>query len=586
MISRPELRRLLRERIGPAAVWFFVVWPLGSVLTAAWHLGEQPLIASTPWSARVSGTTISAVFLLAEWVSVGFLLLVANSFFWALAGRIFRLGRSRVDGWYEPVFFTILVGLGVVIVYPAQLLHPVFVLLREVPVGLSLLLLLFIAVGAAGWIGLRRAENRKRAAGFLASAMAVTAAVAAALLLPANVGREEGMRDSVLLLGLDSMSQTQDLTTLQRFAQRKGLRWYRHPVTPGLLTNSVWPAILMNRPVHQTGTYLTFQSPNWQRSPYNMVETAEKSGLETWSFFSDQFTTYVGSKGGFDVDRSGPKGWLQPGTAAVKDASLFLPVVLARLPRIPGARSPRNQSGTFAYDLDRELSEILTAGSRGRRVFVAAHLDYLHQPAYPGLADLTPRQTHRVMRAPVRAVRDLSLHWQYPPVVDDPLGIYEWKLRRLQLAVARAFDRHGVLDPEKGNRVAIFSDHGPRVGISNEDFSARHLYKVPLITTDRTGRDLTVPISLLDLHALVGLDDPTRPAPAPAAVEYVNVGSFDEEQVMMRSSTLLPDGEVRLHPYVIARFGENLRAYHPHEASRGYVPVPTVPAEMDRLGPD
>lgn len=584
-VEASRLRSDTARRLLPGAVWMFLIWPGSTVLAAAWMLGEQPLISSVAWTVRVTGATGSVAYLFPELLATGLVLLVLNLLFWATV-TIGAKGRTEaLEVWTEPPLFLLALSIGVVAIYPAQLRHPIIFFLRSLPVAVAVLLLVSLLAIVAAVLGYVRTRT-KRGTAVVASSI-IVAIVASSVLtaIPTRV-TDEGIRGSILLLGLDSLAQTQDLPFLESMAEDPSWTWYEHPVTPGLLTNSVWPAILMNRPVHETGCYLTFQDPVWERSPYNMVEAAEESGFETWSFFSDQFTTYVGTNGGFDVNRSGPKGWLQPGTAAIKDASILLPVMLPRLPTIPWAKSPRNQSGTFAYDLRRELEEIATAGDEGQPVFVAAHLDYLHQPAYPGLHELSSQNIRAVLRAPVKYIRDLSIHWQYPDLEGEPIGLYQWKLRRLQRLVVEVLEQYELAEPGRRNRIAIFSDHGPRTGIQAGAFSQRHLYKVPLVTTGTAPRDPAVPISLLDINKLIGLPDPTRPEPAPAAVEYTFMRTLQEEVVVMRASSMRSDGQIELNPWIIARFGEQLLAYFPHQAERGYVPVPTLPAEFDRLVDD
>lgn len=553
------------------------------ILGGAVILGDQPLVSIIRWPVRVSGATAATLHLAPEILVCAALVLVVNVVFWVLLTLAVKARTGRYAGWIEPPLFGVLVGTGIVAIYPAELRHPLFWLLRPLPVFVVILLLGLAGVGMAVLLGYKRTGRWSGSALFGAAALAVivVSAVVTAIPVPHD---GTGLRDSILLFGVDSLAQTQDLAILRDMAGERSWTWYSHPVTPGLLTNSVWPSIVMNRFPHETGCFLTFQDPNWDRSPYHMVREAESHGYETWSFFSDQFTTYVGTNGGFQVDRSGPKGWLQPATAAIKDASILLPVALPRLPRIPLAKTPRNQSATFAFDVEREIDEIMTAGN-GTRVFVASHLDYLHQPAYPGMHELSSEELIAVLRTPVRHLRDLSLHWEYPPMKGEPLGLYAWKLNRLQRLIVDAIDRHGIVDPARKNKVVIFSDHGPRGGLHPDEFSRKHLYKVVLITSGMERRDPSIPISLLDLDLLAGLTDGSRPFPDPPVVEYTHVRNLEEGMVLMRSATLKEDGELQFNPWILARFGQQLKAWFPHEAHRGYVSVPAVPGEMDLLAP-
>lgn len=574
-VARDAFSRLL-----PGLLWTLLVWPACSVLSAAFALGEQPLTSVVKWPARITGVTAAAGYLLPELIVCGAFLLLASLLFWTVIDRVAGGRATRTGVWLEPPLFMLALSTGIALDYPSVLRHPVFMPLRPFPVFLALTGLIVLCVGLVAWTGFTRTRRRR---GALIFGVAASMIIVLSLVFTANPvkHRGEGIRNSILLLGLDSLAQTQNLSELRRMTSGESWTWYQHPVTPGLLTNSVWPSILMNRLVHETGCFLTFQEPNWNRSPYNMLQRAEAEGYETWSFFSDQFTTYIGTTGGFMVDRSGPKGWLQPATAAFKDGSILMPVMLSRSPRIPGARSPTNQSGTFAYDLRRELDEILTAGDGAEKLFVAAHLDYLHQPSYPALHELRREEAFRVLKAPVKAVVDLSLHWQYPLVPGEPLGIYTWKLRRLQQLITHTFDAHGVLEQGRSNRIVVFSDHGPRVGIDSEEFSLQRFYKVVFATYGAARRDPSFPISLLDIDELIGLPDPSRPGPDPPVVEYTHARNLREEMVLMGTSDLEPDGTVKLNPHILTLIGERLLAYYPHEAHRGYIPVPTVPGEIE-----
>lgn len=555
------------------------------VLLAASILGNQPLIGAARWPLRVSGASGSALYLWPEILVCALLLSVASLGYWTLTGMAAGFAtHSRLPGlrWVEPPLFWCFLATGIIFVYPAQLHHPAFALVGELRVITAQMLILAFVLSAAAALGLSRRRHGRDLMVSVSTA-AVSIGITAVLTILPGAGGGEGFRNSILILGLDSMAQTQDLGPLEEFAARNGWNWYSRTVTPGLLTNSVWPAIIMNRPVSETGCFMIFQDPRWSRSPYHMVEAAEEAGYQTWSFFSDQFTTYVGSNGGFDVNRSGPKGWLQPGTAAIKDASMVMPVLLRLLPRIPGAKSPPNQSGTFAYDLRRELVEIATAGRPGQRLFIAGHLDYLHQPAYPGYHEMSSEQRRAVALAPVRTVRDLSIHWQYPRVDGEPFPLYSWKLGRLQRVVADVIETYDLSNPTRENRLVILSDHGPRVGMSIRNFSAPHLYNVPLLTSGIPKYE--EPLSLLDVDRLIGLEDATRPGPAPLTVEYTNLSGLDEERVVMVSSAIQRTGEVKLNPFIIARFGQRMLRFSPFDDEPGYENAPVLPGEMDDLEP-
>jgi hypothetical protein len=256
---------------------------------------------------------------------------------------------------------------------------------------------------------------------------------------------------------------------------------------------------------------------------------------------------------------------MQLATAVVKDASVFLPVGLQRLPRIPAARTPTNQSGTYAFDLRQEIRSILTSGS-GPCTFVAGHLDYLHQPLYPRFSELTRQERAAVLGAPVNSLQDLSLDWSYPVVPGDALGVYGWKLRHIQQLLAEEIEQTEFLDPAKGNRLILFSDHGNRSGLSEENFADPRYHRVVLATFGVAARDPTSPISLLDIPDLLGFRDPTRPGAADPVVEYTN-GTPPEWSLLMGTANLISDGQVILDPQIVRAIGMRLRGYRPYAST-------------------
>lgn len=341
-----------------------------------------------------------------------------------------------------------------------------------------------------------------------------------------------------------------------------------------MLTNAVWTAILSGKPVADTGVYFVFQSPDWSRLPDNLVSRANRAGIHTVAFFSDQFTTHVGSDAPFQEDRSGPRGWMQAGTAAVKDASLFLPVILPHLPQLPGA-TPSNQSGTYAYSLRRELAEILASGRPDRRTLAIGHLDYLHQPRFPGYSELSWTERRRVLSSPVWALEDASMNWQYS---DDargrPVPLYRHKLAALQRALADTVKATGFLAPGAGNALVVLSDHGLRSGVTNDAFADARFHRVLLVTFGLPARDPQRPISTIDVGALLGL---ASGPPAAPEVAYVNV--LGDEWFALRSgSRLLRDGAVRLDGSVLAAIGKRLLTYAPYAAAPAYHATPCAPA--------
>jgi len=226
------------------------------------------------------------------------------------------------------------------------------------------------------------------------------------------------------------------------------------------------------------GFYIN-QIADWEQIPDHLVARAKRAKYATFSFFSDQFTTYVGSMAGFDDDRSGPIGWKQATTSHIKNSSFLLPPLLSILPQLPWARTPRNQSGTFTYDVRQEIVEILTAGTSSSKSLVIAHLDFLHQPRYPSYSELDSEESRIIRAARAGALLDHSVNWQMPVRPGEPLPIYARKGRQLQQVVVECLRTTGFLEPRRNNKLVILSDHGPRTGMTPDNFG------MPSITESR-----------------------------------------------------------------------------------------------------
>lgn len=568
----------LRRRLVPQLAFFVVLWPLIAIPIAAYDMGEQPFTEAITFGGALIAIATATLQLLPEILVLGILASLAGALTFAAAQTIAREPGTRLARWLEPFAMLLALMAGFSLEFPALLRHPMLAPLRYTDVALAQLLVL----GAALLIGI--ATRRRRAMLVRGAAILLLAAGAFAIAKkPHPVAHRPAPAGSIFLLGLDSLSQSDPLGELRRSVATRNGTWYENPVTPGLLTNSTWTAIVQHRTVRETGVFLTFQHPDWNRSPYQLVREAKKRGYETWSQFSGQLTLYTGSVAGFDVNRSGPKGWLQIATAGWKDAHVLGPAILPHLPRLPFAITPRNQVGTYGFRLTTEMHDYFTSGEGRNRIFAAAHIDYLHQPSYPSMSDLTSEERARVRASKVGAIWDLSLHWQYPVLEGEPLGIFRWKIDHLQRVIESTMRETGVADPGRRNRIVIFSDHGNRKDLGARDFARKRYYKVVLATigVPPPASPLT-PISLLEIPRLAGLPDPSRPRPAAPVVEYTNVSGADEWGVVLQTSKPLPDGEVVLDPRVTSMFGQRLLAYAPHSGKAAYEPVPSVPAEVTR----
>jgi hypothetical protein len=355
-------------------------------------------------------------------------------------------------------------------------------------------------------------------------------------------------------------------------------------VSPGLITNAVWWSIVTGAPPHSTGVFFIFQNPAPERLPPNLVYRAKTLGLHTCAHFSDQLTMQVGALLPFDEDHSGPRGWLQVTTAALKDAGWLLPVILPHLPRLPGAFTPQNQAHTYAFSLRRELSEILTCGGTPRGSLTLAHVDYLHQARYPGFSELTAPERARVWSAPVAALVDRSIDWQYPMTEGEPLRVYAWKLSALQATLRTAIASTGVLEPGLHSRLVFLSDHGPRIGLTTKNFGDERYHGVILATFGIEPRDPDEAISLLDVGTLLGLGSPGALAADPA-VEYVEALPSDSREMAQGSRPLL-DGRISVPRAVLERMGARLLRFRPFGGQQGYsVDIATPASEPDVAAP-
>jgi hypothetical protein len=555
----------------PHGAVVFLLWPAISILFAAAALKERPLTATAPWGLILLGLSAAALQMIPEFLAVGSILLTISlalfSSGWASEPR--SRNASRLTSILEPFVVMVALFCGLALEYPALLRHPALTVLRPMTAFMATIVI-FVALSLLlAYLILRRTRP---AAPLVAAVLFLVPAGWAVGLGHRSHAQRQARPGTTVILGLDSISQLDNVAILRNLSQRSSGTWYEKPVTPGLLTNSVWASLLVHRPVHESGVFLIYQPVDWNVSPFHLVRRASAAGCKTSSFFSDQFTTYVGSTAGFDQIRSGPKGWLQLGTAELKNGSVFLPVALPLLPPIPAARTPRNQSGTFAFDLRREVEAILTEGT-GRCTLAAGHIDYLHQSAYPRYSDLTAAERSIVRGSRVDGLQDLSLDWQFPVIRGDDLRLYPWKVRRLQSILAQEIRATRFLEPSSRNRLVLFSDHGNRRALTDENFGRPQYHRVLLVTFGVPARDPLLPISLLDIPDLLGFGDPTRPGPSPPIVEYTNAKE-DEWALLLGTANLRPDGEIALDRVVVREIGKRLRGYEPYAPTPAYLRAP------------
>lgn len=544
----------VRRRVVLHALAILGLWPLVSLCMAAVEIRELPYYAVSPGQAFL-GAAAGVVVLAPDFVLVGLLALLASTLsFGTLAACGVVPDGSRRVLLAEPVVLFLAAYFGLALCYPAVLAHPLLTVARDLPVLPVTLGLGAVAVASAfarsgGWRG------GVVALVMLAIGLALPRPVAHRLL---PVARAAG-RAPLVILGLDSLSHADDLSTLRALGQRTDGTWYTHAVSPALLTNAVWTSILVGRPVREHGVFHTFQP--FPAAAETLVTRARSAGLRPVSVFPDQITCAVGSQAGFDEDRSGPVGWRQLATQLVANASLLLPVVRPLLPRILLGATPPNHAGTFAYDVDRELDGIFGEGDRRGRALVVAHLTYMHHARFPAYPELTASERHRVWWARAGDVRDRSFDWQDRHADSDALALRPWKVRRLTTAVADAIARTRFLAPERGGQLLVVSDHGDRAGLGPDTFWKPEYHHVPLFTIGLPARpDPEAPISLLDVASLVGLA-PDETA-HDAAVEFA-VSAPRQWPQLVRSVALGWDGSVSLDQTLLAQIFGGLRLHRP-----------------------
>lgn len=561
-----RFRRAVRARMRTHALMIFVAWPVLSVLggTAAFMEGAlSNFVGIESLGLVYGGTLVGALRLAPEFVVVGLMAFALSLGGFSLAAAIGHEAseeRRTSELLLEPVLLLLAILLGVSFEYPAVLRHPFLRPLRPltVPVAWSVATLFVVALSFALC---RRLNRTARVVAFL---LLVGVASWALTFAPRLRGHRSAGSDSIVLLGIDTLAQTEDVSALRASVARRGGVWYERPVTPGLLTNTVWSAILMARPVSSTNVYFIRQAPDWSRAPFNLVRAARESGFTTVSFFANQLTCFVGSDAGYDIDRSGPKGWLQLATAETKNASVLLPLIVPLLPRLPLATVPPNQAGTYSWDVERELNDALTAGGIERRAFVGAHNDYLHQQRFPGFSELTSRERRTIRSLRVGDLADAGIGWEDVEHAETNFPLSAWKRERLQRLIAAAIDRSGILDPSRRNRLVIFSDHGYRGGLNKTNFCEPRFHHVVLATFGTEKRDAAKPISLIDVAALLDLAPDSA---APAAVEFASV----PHEMLVRlgkSAKLSITGDIEFDPRLLVEVAGSVHRCVP------YAPLP------------
>ena len=113
--------------------------------------------------------------------------------------------------------------------------------------AVTLTLLLFAAVAVAAALLARPGRRARLAIAMVSFGVLAPVPLTLRNMLPA-VG---GSAPAIILLGIDSVSQADDLSPIREWTNRGGGTWYERAVAPGLLTNAVWTSILTTKPVSE-----------------------------------------------------------------------------------------------------------------------------------------------------------------------------------------------------------------------------------------------------------------------------------------------------------------------------------------------
>ncbi|HEX6260056.1 MAG TPA: hypothetical protein VFZ51_05325 [Woeseiaceae bacterium] len=524
------------------------VWPLLTVVGTAITLLNNPYVGISDGMA-LQAAAAGVALRLPDMLLSGAIVFCLSGFIFGrfgpeTRGRQFGFGRLLLE---PSLAFVAIVG-GAAMTYPAVLSLPLLLAISRLPAVAAIALLLSLVIAGA-CIAAARGKRMQLAAALLALGILSPAP----LTVRASLERLFGRPAEIVLLGLDSLSHHDHIEPLEAWTEARGGTWYEHPVAPGLLTNAVWTSILTMKPVSAHRIFHTFQRP--VESPA-LLTAARAKGYFTVAIFPDQVTSSVGSRSGFDEDRSGAIGWRQVLLPAVANNAILIPIVRPAFPRTWPLTSPPNQAGTFTYDVRWEIRGILRAGAPGRRTFVASHLTYTHLAAYPRSFDLSRSELRGVMRAPGRLIADRSFDWQDTDRPTDPIPLQQWKLNFLQRVIQEEVESAHYL--ENGRTLIVFSDHGHRLGLSEYTFQDERYHRVLLATFGLPARCPREPISLIDVGVLLGFSD----TDADPVVEFA-IAPSDIWPALMKSAKLSFDGDVDLDPALLDKVFAGLLRHRP-----------------------
>lgn len=541
-----------KSRFAAYLIAIFLIWPLTSTIMGTLYALTIPYFTPSLWQALLfsfGGMTI----MLPDILVVGSIcLLFCLALFSLLASLGFTIKVSSKFGLIvEPTILFFAAIFGASLYYPAVLSFPVFSIFGLLPIWVLTSMLACLMIG---WCILLSTPGHRL--------YVVITILAFSVVAPLPVICRNQMIPKIpspsptVLLGIDSLSFSDNLSHIRHWTQTKGGAWYAKAVSPGLLTNPVWTSILLMEPVHEHGVFHVFQSRP-DSSSESLIASAKKHGYYTVSFFSDQLTCWIGGDYAFDQNRSGPMGWRQLSTIIYEDSSILLPLWKPVLPNLPFSSVPPNHAGVYTYSIERELSEVLSQPPHKKGTLVVGHSTYLHIPSYPKYSDLSWDECKRVLRSQAFRIMDRSFDWQDVDRPKDPIPLRHWKVQRIQTAITEAMEWTGFL--QRGGRMILFSDHGDRAGISPKNLHEERYYHVMFATFGLPVRELNEPISTMDSGSILGL---AQNGPFDPSVEFA-ISEPSEWPLLVNSSKLNWDGRVHLNREMLANIFKRLQSYSP-----------------------
>jgi hypothetical protein len=541
----------IKKRLIVYCFTFFLLWPAISLLAAGIDPKKAKAI-SVPISVAFLAATGGTMVLMPDFIFVGIILMIPCLIFFSVmdARNMLEPLKKRFSLALEPILMFMSCFFALSLYYPAILHYPFLLPIYPLPVWLATIII-GVTVLVASALYAAKGKRFRVALAILVSGLLL---VSFCEFYNSYTNRTRSLKkgSGIVLLGIDSVSYSDNLSIIFNWAKLHQGKIYQQAIPPGLLTTSVWTSLITMQPVVRHKIFHAFQS-GYPKDGVTMVEAAREAGYRTISYFPDQFSCWIASETDFDEHHDGPTGWRQIATSSVENTSILLPLIRPLLPEIPFSSVPKNHIGTYNYDLGRELEEIF---SQGEKTFVASHNTYLHAKRYPKYSELSQDERVKVLKTPVAEVDDQTLDWQYTHSINDPLHLRKWKIAHVQRIIVASLEKTEFL--RHGGRLVIFSDHGNRDGLNDSNFTDPKYHHVLFITFALpVYSDLDKPVSLMDIPAILGLQKYSK---SPAVVEFT-LSRPDEWIKLIKSVQLRWDGTVHPDKNLLADIFKRLKTY-------------------------